>query len=1008
MVFRSEQPFILSNEQSLQFQITSWYDQDRIVDDVDENRFQLKEYVIDIFGIMKSNNYNTQSSISTHLRVLGFKPFFYLKVPAFVKSHIDLIQFKDWLCTLCKIPNWVKIVEEQKYEFFGFNAERPIWVLKLSFISECLKYKMLKELKNNSGILCFGITKHINFNKLLYENKLNSFIKFAHERNIELSGWIEVNNFTECDNGVTQLSIKTNYNNVKGIVNGEQVPRLCLSFDIETSGFDGFKKDKIIQIGNSAHWYPQTLSSPTIINKSVFTLKGCDKIDGIDVFSFETETELIKAWCEYIKKLDPDDLTGYNINGFDFEFIYERARRVGALSDLTKLHRLSDEDPQFKTYEMNNAAYGNNKYKVIEMIGRNIIDLYNCIQREFNLSSYKLDDVSKHFLKETKNDLPYKTMFEYQDKDDAHRKIIAEYCVQDCVLCNRLLHVLDFYSSLIGMSNVCSVPFSFLLFRGQGIKVFSQVVKICKSKNYILQTLQMGNSDGYIGARVIDPISGYYDTNEPITVLDFNSLYPNLMISNNICPSTKVIDYSIMKNPDVQANYVFNQISYVTKLNVRRDVTFAIRKDGKVGILPEILNTLLSERKKVKKMMKTESDTFKKKMLDARQLALKVSANSIYGATGAKTSSIFDIDCAACITSKGQESLEIAEKVILDHYDKSVCVYGDTDSVFFKFPVDKTTSKTDKIQHCINIGQEAAELVNKELKRIHFDVLKLTIPNTMNLEYEKVLTPLLLFTKKRYAGNLYEEDPTKCYLKSMGLANKRRDFAPIVKNMINSTLDIMFNNDELTKETISKNVKLNFISYLKKITSLSPRKDTNKYIEQLKSTIPMLTLSKRLNAKYANPDAMPHFKLAQKMNDRDPLTAPKVNDRVPFVYICQGTVKEHKKIKQSQRVEHPTEVIDCNYQDNSNWYEIDAHQYLQHLEKPVLPFLETLDFDAKAIIDQFKQIEVDKREILYGEVASIREKDRKKQQKLAREKKKEDKLKNIEDDPIIDRIKRMF
>ena len=140
-----------------------------------------------------------------------------------------------------------------------------------------------------------------------------------------------------------------------------------------------------------------------------------------------------------------------------------------------------------------------------------------------------------------------------------------------------------------------------------------------------------------------------------------------------------------------------------------------------------------------------------------------------------------------------------AKKVIEDNYGdatietekhgtfktKASVVYGDTDSAFYTFNLhdmeDKPITGKKALIMTIDLSQELSKIANKGLKKPH------------DLEYEKTFMPFCLLSKKRYVGMLYELDPDKCKRKSMGIVLKRRDNAPIVKDIYGGVIDILMN-----------------------------------------------------------------------------------------------------------------------------------------------------------------------------------------------------------------------
>ncbi|KAF5014978.1 hypothetical protein F66182_13849, partial [Fusarium sp. NRRL 66182] len=173
------------------------------------------------------------------------------------------------------------------------------------------------------------------------------------------------------------------------------------------------------------------------------------------------------------------------------------------------------------------------------------------------------------------------------------------------------------------MARVTGVPFNYLLSRGQQVKFISQIFRKARTEQLVIPNLSKQDDGDYEGATVIEPVRGYYDV--PVATLDFASLYPSIIQAHNLCYTTlldkrKVEHFNLKKDED-----------YIVTPNGDMFCTTKVRK----GLLTQILEELLGARKKAKKELAVEKDPFKKAVLNGRQLALKISANSVYGLTGA-------------------------------------------------------------------------------------------------------------------------------------------------------------------------------------------------------------------------------------------------------------------------------------------------------------------------------------------------------------------------------------
>jgi DNA polymerase elongation subunit (family B) len=468
----------------------------------------------------------------------------------------------------------------------------------------------------------------------------------------------------------------------------------------------------------------------------------------------------------------------------------------------------------------------------------------------------------------------------------AGRARIAKYCIQDCDLVLTLMAKLDTLVNARGMADVCKVPMDFVLRRGQGIKIFSAVVYYASQRDQILQTQFAYDGDtGYEGAIVLPPKIGMY-LDQPISVLDFNSLYPTNMISYNLSPDTLVCErefdsdgnkvaHAGMKVEELaemkEKGYVFEDVEYdvkdekgtVTGKTVCTYVQTDLEKPMTEGVLPKTLDILLKKRKEFKQKMEDveQYDEAQRSVFNGLQLAYKVVANSVYGQCGSRTSPIRKLCVAACTTAAGRKALYLAKQVAEDEFGATV-VYGDTDSIFIKFP-------TKDLAKSIELGIAAGKRITSLCRRPY------------KIAYEKTFYPFILFCRKRYVGMMYEEDPdAKPKRKDMGIVLKRRDNAPIVKDVFGGALDTLLTEKDVKKAQAFVNQKL--------LDILENRVPLEKYI-----------VSKSLRDDYKNPDQIAHRVLADRMAVRDPGTAPKVGDRLQYIYVSENK----SAAKQGDRIE---------------------------------------------------------------------------------------------------------
>lgn len=275
------------------------------------------------------------------------------------------------------------------------------------------------------------------------------------------------------------------------------------------------------------------------------------------------------------------------------------------------------------------SAYGKRENIETTINGRVIFDVLPYMQRNHKLSSYSLNSVSAEFLGQQKEDVHHSMISDLQNGSDADRRRLAVYCLKDSLLPMLLLNKLSIIVNYVEMARVTGVPLSYLLTRGQQIKVFSMILRKTRKEGLLIPNVaKHGGDDGsYEGATVIEPKKAYYEV--PIATLDFASLYPSIMQAYNLCYSTLISNEDASKlSPEVYEKSPSGHLF--------------VKASTKKGILPQILDELLAARKRAKKDMAETTDPMEKAVQNGRQLALKISANSVYGFTGAAVGQVLD------------------------------------------------------------------------------------------------------------------------------------------------------------------------------------------------------------------------------------------------------------------------------------------------------------------------------------------------------------------------------
>jgi DNA polymerase delta subunit 1 len=473
------------------------------------------------------------------------------------------------------------------------------------------------------------------------------------------------------------------------------------------------------------------------------TLKDPLGIDGATDLMFDDEVGLVTGFFDLVGKEDPTVLTGFNVYGFDLHYLVSRLRL--RLIEIPDVSRGVPGSVDLIKVDWTSGAYGSNSYDRLVVGGRVILDMYLYFRR-MKLDRYSLDFVSYKFLGEGKNDMPYARMAAaFESGDIVVLKEVAEYCIQDSVLVMRLFDKVQMWIDACEISKITRCGMEEIYTRGEQMKMISQCVAECAKRDIVLQPQLSSEWNQYEGAFVLDPVKGVYDG---CSILDFQSLYPSIIIAYNICPSTYVMPRRTTRCGDDDVHCVDSH---------------RFRKEP-VGLLPGMIQRILDERKAVKDLMKTMSDrgSVEYIVLDRRQNALKICANSVYGMMGFKNSRYFGhLGCAESVTTVGRLLLVDIVDRIQNSYPVKV-VYGDTDSCMLWH---KTTDEDE----------------NVKLARSICDDVTASIPSPMALKFEAYCDKVILLTKKRYVlvGRDSDGSPAVSY---KGVMNARRDYCKYAKD----------------------------------------------------------------------------------------------------------------------------------------------------------------------------------------------------------------------------------
>lgn len=750
----------------------------------------------------------------------GFLPYFY------VKGEAGLEFLKD---------KSLKIEKVKRKEVFNPPAE----FYKVT-ISNPAKTPELREALKKMGVE-------------VYEADILFKYRFMNDCGLGGMGWINMEGNNESTKTVN-VDRPFTINKIK-TVERDDVPMRILSFDIECvplkeGNVPEARRDPVIML--SVAFHPNTYKGQKNMVLATKPIEGAE--------FFESEKELLEEFVSIVNEYDPDVMTGFNVNNFDFPYILERMNN----------NRVRPIFGRCQSKGVFAKKLGN-RYKV-GITGRIIADSFDIIKKDFSLQRYGLDFVSKALLKKEKVGVKHSEINKLWKGDDNGLKKLVEYSRKDSTLAMDLIVELQLLDKYVALSKIAGTLPQDTLEGGETIRIEHFLLREFNKEGYVFpcrpSQQQVGERDKrkkkeLVGGYVIEPEKNLHSN---VAVLDFVSMYPSIIRTFNICPTT------------------------LTKEGGEKSPSGAmfVSPEEKQGIVPRILEHLMNERQATKKKMKKVADPEKKRVLYAKQWALKILANAFYGHMGYSRARVYNMDVANSITSYGREIISNTVKRIEKKFGYRI-VYGDTDSVFVVIPeedLEKIAEKAHEISSYISKG----------------------LPGIMKLDFEKDFKRFLPLTKKRYVAwkfvpteNGWEEG-----IEMKGIETVRRDWCGLVGDTMSNVINII----------LKKNDIKGAVSCFKEV------------VDDLvggKIPIQKLVVTKTMTKPVKNYlGIQPHIELVKKVQARSPEEAPGIGDRIPFV-IVKGTDLL------SKRAEDPMYVVENGLDIDSNYYV--ENQLLPPLER---------------------------------------------------------------------------
>ena len=510
----------------------------------------------------------------------------------------------------------------------------------------------------------------------------------------------------------------------------------------------------------------------------------------IEIHEELSELDLMVRIVEIVRGHDPDILTGFEVHGSSWGYLIERAR-------VRYDYNLNDELSRIKSQShrrmgKDNDQWGFKHTSTIRVTGRHVINIWRAMRSELNLLQYTIENVAFHLLHRRIPHFSWSDLTRWyaNGKPQDIAKVITYY-LSRVQLDLEILEKNELIPRTSEQARILGVDFFSVFSRGSQFKVESLMFRIAKPENFLLASPSRKQIGGQNALEclplVMEPQSAFYSS--PMLVLDFQSLYPSVMIAYNYCYSTCLGRVVNWRGTNKMGFTEFKREQRLLELlkdhiNIAPNGIMYVKPEIRKSLLAKMLSEILETRVMVKNGMKTNTtDKTLQRLLNNRQLALKLIANVTYGYTSASFSGRMPCsEIADSIVQTGRETLEKAIALIhsVERWGAEV-VYGDTDSLFVHL---KGRSK----DQAFVIGKEIAETITN------------MNPRPVKLKFEKVYFPCVLLAKKRYVGFKYDsKDQIEPTFDAKGIETVRRDGTPAEQMIEERALKILFRTSDLSQ-----------------------------------------------------------------------------------------------------------------------------------------------------------------------------------------------------------------
>ncbi|KRX27877.1 DNA polymerase zeta catalytic subunit, partial [Trichinella nelsoni] len=689
-------------------------------------------------------------------------------------------------------------------------------------------------------------------------------------------------------------------------------PIVAIFYAVHVNGHDCIDHFGCIVVSEEEAAFRQQLAT---------TIQCCEPDLSICV---QTESELLEQFSNIVSNFDPDLIVGYEIQMLSWGYLFERASFLG-MDMCTRCSRIPDKNKQSRSSSDDDWWSMAN----IHVAGRIVLNLWHIMRSVVTLGIYTFENVVFHVLRKRVPFYSFEQLTHWHTTSHSRWRVYDYYKLRVCANLEMLIQR-DILNRTSELARLFGIQFFDVLSRGSQFRVESMLLRMTKARQFVslspnpFQRRRMEAPECL--PLNLEPESQLY--HDPVVVLDFQSLYPSICIAYNYCYSTCLGKVKKLRKADLitfGCSTLSVSSALLAKLRPHLNVSPAgvafVNSDLRRGILPQMLEEILSTRVMVKRCMQQYSTNKPLvKILDSRQLGLKLIANVTYGYTSANFSGRMPcVEVADSIVSKGRETLENAIRYVNrnEKWNARV-VYGDTDrfdceqycqticphfeivlvdfwkinfchSKIMLFDVavrwvddDCRGSGASQVEPDGNvsgtklnfslfvllrgISKEKAFAVGAEIAA---SITEMN-PYPVKLKFEKVYYPCILQTKKRYVGYSYQSvDQMAPTFDAKGIETVRRDTCPAVSKILEKSLRILFETNDIN------NVRNYVCEQFQKILS---------------GSVPLMDFifakEYRGKAYYRQNASVPSLHIAKRRMIRDHRAEPRIRERVRYLIVC--------------------------------------------------------------------------------------------------------------------------